>query len=87
MPYLTAKDPTQPDVLHQWLGADDVNCRSAGWASDFSYLGDGYGLTVKVEGMDWKELCRNHGFHGAIEKVKSAARVRLNRQGRHVTVD
>jgi len=87
MPYLTAKDPTQPKIVHQWLGADDVNCRAAGWASNFSYLSDGYGLTVKVEGMDWGELCKSHGFYGAIEKVKSAARSRINSQGLPVTVD
>jgi len=87
MPYLTAKDPTQPQIVNQWLGANDVNCRSAAWASDFSYLSDGYGLTVKVEGMDWRELCKNHGFYGAIEKVKSAAMSRIKSQGWPVTVD
>lgn len=45
------------------------------WASAASeYCQRGY--PVHYEGVDWQQACRDHGFHGAIEKVKAAYRTR-----------
>ena len=45
------------------------------WASAASeYAHQGY--PVIYEGVNWQQACRDHGFYGAIEKVKAAYRQR-----------
>jgi hypothetical protein len=35
---------------------------------------------VHYEGIDWQQACRDHGFYGAIQKVKEAHRRRKQQQ-------
>jgi hypothetical protein len=79
--HLTARNPQQPQTINLWLSHADLTDRCSGWSSNASYLGDGYGLAVMVEGLDWKRLCRDHGLYGAILKVKEQARKRYASTG------
>ena len=61
------------NVFH--LSQLDYESRSCGWADAASnYCRQGY--PVHYEGVDWQQACRDHGFYGAIDKVKTAYRQR-----------
>lgn len=48
---------------------------ASGWATGASEtVADGF--PVSIEGVDWQQACRDHGFFGAIQKVKAAHRIR-----------
>jgi hypothetical protein len=57
------------------LTPEEHNCPHNSWANTASQtLSDGY--LVTIEGVDWRQACRDHGFYGAIQKVKTAHRQR-----------
>ena len=46
------------------------------WATEASQsLAAGHG--VEIEGVDWRQACRDHGFFGAIAQVKARHRARV----------
>lgn len=53
----------------------------AGAASEYCHNGH----PVHYEGVDWQQACRDHGFYGAIDKVKTAYRLRQYQQRLGVT--
>ena len=58
------------------LSQSDYESRSNSWADAASnYCRQGY--PVHYEGVDWTQACRDHGFYGAIMKVKAARRSRM----------
>ena len=54
----------------------EYNCPGNSWADRAARNPEGEALTV--EGVAWKQACRDHGFFGAIGKVKQAYRVRCS---------
>ncbi len=53
----------------------EYESRSNSWASAATeYCHRGY--PVHYEGIDWQQACRDHGFYGAIAKVKACYRQR-----------
>lgn len=48
----------------------ESTCNS--WASAASHYCHELNYPVHYEGIDWKQACRDHGFYGAIMKVKAA---------------
>ena len=53
----------------------EFNCWANSWADSASRsLRDGYPVTI--EGVDWQQACHDHGFYGAIMKVKAAHQLR-----------
>lgn len=50
------------------------------WASAASHYCHELNYPVHYEGIDWKQACKDHGFHGAIQKVKAAYRLRQYQQ-------
>ena len=49
--------------------------RGSSWADSASRtVADGFPVTI--EGVDWQQACRDHGFFGAIQKVEAAYRIR-----------
>jgi hypothetical protein len=46
-----------------------------GWADNASRACDA-GFRVVIEGVDWAQACQDHGFYGAISKVKAGRRNR-----------
>ncbi|NBW05267.1 MAG: hypothetical protein EBR92_04985 [Alphaproteobacteria bacterium] len=62
-----------------YLTLADYESRHNSWASAAShYCQNGY--PVHYEGIDWQQACRDHGFYGAIQKVKEAYRARQYRR-------
>jgi hypothetical protein len=58
-----------------YLKQFDYESRYNSWASAATnYCDNGY--PVHYEGIDWQQACRDHGFYGAIAKVKAAYRLR-----------
>jgi hypothetical protein len=58
-----------------YLTQAEYECYGNSWASAASeYCHRGY--PVHYEGIDWQQACRDHGFYGAIDKVKAAYRQR-----------
>ena len=58
-----------------YLSKADYDSYSNSWASAATnYCQIGY--PVNYEGIDWQQACRDHGFFGAIQKVKTAYRQR-----------
>jgi hypothetical protein len=49
--------------------------RACSWADTASRTVTA-GHPVTIEGVDWQQACRDHGFGGAIMKVKAAHRLR-----------
>lgn len=85
--FLASLGPSQ--ALQQTLHSSAVNLfrltqaeyesRSNSWASAATeYCRRGY--PVHYEGIDWQQACRDHGFYGAIQKVKEAHRRRKQQQ-------
>jgi hypothetical protein len=63
-----------------WLTAEAYDCPGCGWADELSRLNDKLpqsGPVATVEGIDWRDACLDHGFWGAVAKVKGAYRLRL----------
>lgn len=69
-----------------WLTAEAFSCRACGWADELSRTNhDGQAV---IEGILWRQACRDHGFWGAVAKVKAAYRLRqqrLHNNAREVT--
>ena len=62
-----------------YLTQDDYESPYNSWASAASHYANAVG-PVTYEGIDWKQACKDHGFFGAIQKVKAAYRQRTSRQ-------
>ena len=58
-----------------YLTQADYECHGNAWASVATHYANTVG-PVTYEGIDWKQACRDHGFYGAIQKVKTAYRQR-----------
>lgn len=87
MTYTTPPKPNEPGTIRQWLSHADLDDRCGAWASNFSTLSHAYGLRVIVEGLDWSQACRDHGFYGAIMKAKAAAQTRYAQRQYWPTAD
>lgn len=62
-----------------YLTQADYECHHASWAgaaTDYCRRG----FPVHYEGIDWQQACRDHGFWGAVDKVKTAYRQRQYRR-------
>lgn len=46
------------------------------WAMAASHYSNKLNYPVHYEGIDWTQACKDHGFIGAIAKVKAAYRLR-----------
>ena len=58
-----------------YLNQFDYESRHNSWAyAATNYCDIGY--PVHYEGIDWQQACQDHGFYGAIAKVKAAYRLR-----------
>lgn len=71
-------------VLHQqhsnqaglYLTPEGFNCPAAGWASELTRIARDGHPDLCCEGVAWLQACRDHGFWGAVQKVKAAYRRR-----------
>ena len=65
----------QPTRLNYNLADDEYAERTCQWASQATeYYDEGYPCTI--EGVDWSQSCKDHGFWGAVQKVKSRYQLR-----------
>ena len=63
-----------------YLNHSDYESHYNSWASAASCYVAEHGYPVIYEGINWKQACRDHGFQGAIAKVKAAYRLRLHQR-------
>ncbi len=61
--------------LGYYLTPQEHDDRACSWADTASRT-VAAGHPVTIEGVDWQPACRDHGFYGAILKVKAAHRQR-----------
>jgi len=62
--------------LDRWLSRQEYASRANSWASNASRE-KASGAQVFVEGIDWSQACKDHGFWGAVGAVKRAHARRL----------
>jgi hypothetical protein len=61
--------------LSYYLTPQEHDCPGNAWASTATETVRS-GFPVTIEGVSWQEACKDHGFYGAIQKVKAAHRIR-----------
>jgi hypothetical protein len=67
-----------------YLTEQESLCYANSWA-DTASRATAAGFAVSIEGIDWATACQDHGFYGAIAKVKAARLRRKLRAGIEAT--
>jgi hypothetical protein len=62
--------------VDRWISREEYASRGNSWADTASREADP-GVQVFVEGIDWRQACKDHGFWGAVDAVKKAHARRL----------
>lgn len=71
-------------ILHQLgsnharlhLTPEGFDCPACEWASELTRIARDGHPDLCCEGVTWLQACRDHGFWGAVQKVKAAYRRR-----------